>query len=92
MNIHLFESFSAPASPVMTMNRKSSDKCLRVSGKRKLLLSPSKDLMIFFGNEAFSKLNTVKMDQNKKNFPRLTLDKKEVNIEESSPSKKNTSQ
>lgn len=79
MNSHLFESFSAPASPVMTMNRKSSDKLLRVSGKRKILLSPSKDLMIFFGNEAFGKLNTVKVDPTQKKYPKLTLDKKDVN-------------
>jgi len=78
MSSQLFESFSAPASPVMTMNRRSSEKCLRVSGKRKLLLSPSKDLMIFFGNEAFNKLNTAKIDTNQKKHLKLTLDKKEI--------------
>lgn len=50
MHCQFLESLSAPDSPVMSKNRKSSDKILRISGKRKLILSPFKDMMIFFGN------------------------------------------
>jgi hypothetical protein len=70
-----FISSSCPESPTIS-NRKSIEKGLRVSSKRKLLISPSKDLMIFFDNKTFTKLNPINANKDNKSHTKLTLDRK----------------
>ena len=86
-----FISSSCPESPLLS-HSKSTEKGLRVSSKRKLLLSPSKDLMIFFDSKAFTKFNPISANKDQKIHNKLTLDRKNNDTDKKTTSKNCTLQ
>ena len=59
------EKYNNLSSAIVILNKKSDSK-IPSSPKRKILISPSKDLFTFFDQTNFSKITSIKNNKNQK--------------------------